>query len=130
MASESDNTQQYSVDNADSDGTAFKLPGDNPGEAVFETDSNNGQYWRWYVHIENGWDVDVDVTVEGSHSLDAATNNTLDSPAVDGATETITSGAIDFFDGTTNHSQLQLAVDPLADPSSGSLTVTIEKRKS
>lgn len=126
---ESANTQQYTVGNADSDGTSFKLPGDNPGEEPFSLNSNGAQEWVWYVHIDNGFDVNIDVTAEGSHSLDDATGNTLDSPAPDGTTITVTSGTVDFIDGSTGHSLLQLGVDPAADPTTGSLVVTIEKRK-
>lgn len=128
---ESSNTQQYTVGNADSDGTQFKLPGEKPGEEPFSLDdTTQANYYRWYVHVDNGWDVNIDVTVEGSHSLDPATNNTLDSASIDGITETINDTGVDFFDGETNHAQLQLDIAPAADPSTGELTVTIERRKS
>jgi hypothetical protein len=128
---ESSNTQQYTVNHADRDGTDFKLPGDNPGEAPFSLDdTSESAFYHWYVHIDNGWDADIDATIEGSHSLDSATNDTLDSPTNDGATETISSGSVDFFDGTTNHAQIQLDISPLADPTSGDLVVTMERRKS
>lgn len=126
---ESANTQQYTVNNSDSDGTTFKLPGDNPGEEPFNLELNDAQHYRWYVHVDNGWDVNADITVEGSHSLDSASNNTLDNPATDGSTVTVSSGGVDFFDGTTGHSLLQLNVAPAADPTTGDLTVTIQKRK-
>lgn len=128
---ESANTQQYTVSNTDSDETSFKLPGDQPGEEPFGLDSGSQiETFHWYVHIDNGWDVNIDVTVEGSHSLDDASGDTLDSPAIDGTTESISSASVDFFDGTTNHAQIQLDVDPAADPTSGDLVVTIERRKS
>lgn len=130
MASESANTQQYSVDNSDNDGSTFKLPGDNPGEEPFSLEGNFDQYYRWYIHVDNGWNQDVDVTAEGSHSLDSAGSDKLDSPVDDGGTITVSSTSADFIDGTTNHSQIQLNVAPAADPTSGVLTVTIEKRKS
>lgn len=37
---ESRNTQQYTVDNTDSDGSTFVLPGDQPGEEPFDLDTN------------------------------------------------------------------------------------------
>lgn len=126
---ESAHTQQYTVNNADSDGTAFKLPGDQPGEEPFSLNSNGAQEWVWYVHIDNGFDVNIDVTAEGSHSLDNASGNTLDNPVTDGATITVQSSGSDFFDGSTGHSKLQLGVDPAADPTTGELVVTMEKRK-
>jgi len=130
MTSESTNTQQYDVQNGDVTGTAFTVPGDNPDEEPFDLDENFDQYYRWYVHIDNGFNENVDVTVQGSHALDTASNNTLDTPADDGAAVTVSSETTDFIDGTTNHAKLQLNVDPAADPTSGTLTVTIEKRKS
>lgn len=104
--SESANTQQYTVNNADSDGSNFKLPGDQPGEEPFDLELNDAQHYRWYVHIDNGFDVSVDVTVEGSHVLDSAANDTLDSPVSDGSTITVSNGNVDFIDGTTGHSTL------------------------
>jgi len=124
-----DNTRQVTIDNADTDGTAFKVPGEEPGERPFNLNNNTAQEWNWYIHVDNGFDVDIDVTVEGSHSQDVTTNNTLGSPATDGATETITSSEVDFFNGTTLHSLLQLEIDPLADPTSGDLTITFELRR-
>jgi len=129
--SESSNTQQYTVNNGDNDGSTFTLPGDNPGEAPFSLDdTTEANFYRWYVHIDNGWDQDVDVTVEGSHSLDSASGDTLDTPAADGSAVTVSSDTVDFIDGTTNHAQIQLNVAPAADPTSGDFTVTIERRKS
>ena len=124
-----DNERQVTIGNADATDTAFKVPGDQPGERPFNCETNSSQQYDWYIHIENNFDVDVDVTVEGSHNLDAATNDTLDSPAIDGATETLSSGSIDFFNGTTQHSLIQLEVDPLGDPTSGDLIITFQARK-
>lgn len=123
------NNKQVTVNNSDSDGSDFKIPGDQPGEAPFDLELNDGAHYRWYVHIDNGWDQNIDVTVEGSHTMDAAGSNTLDSPASDGSTITVSSGSVDFFDGTTGHSILQLDVSPAADPTSGDLTVTFQRRK-
>lgn len=118
---------QYVIDNADSDGTAFDVPGDVTGapDSYDLNDPDNSQHYVWYIHIENGFDVNVDVTVEGSHYQDS----TLASAAIDGSTETVSAGAQDFFDGTTKHSFIGLQVDPAADPTSGQLTVTFQKRR-
>lgn len=124
-----DATRQVTIANSDVTGTAFKVPGDHPGEEPFDTEQNESQRYDWYIHIDNGFDADIDVTVEGSHNLDSASGDTLDSPSTDGATETISSGTIDFFDGETGHSLIQLSVDPLADPTSGDLVVTFQARK-
>lgn len=118
---------QFTINNADSDGTAFAIPGDKPGtpQSYQIDDPDKSQSYEWYVHINNGYDVDVDVTIYGSHYQDAA----MDNPSSDGATETVSAGGIDFFDGTTNHSFIELKVDPLADPTSGDLVVTFQKRE-
>lgn len=124
------NNKQVTISNTDrGDNSAFKVPGDEPGEAPFDLELNDAQHYRWYVHIENGWDTAVDVTVEGSHSQDAATNDTLDAPVTDGSTETVSSGSNDAFDGTTGHSLLQVDVNPSADPTSGDLVITFQRRK-
>jgi len=124
-----DNTRQVTIANGDVTGTSFKVPGDQPGERIINLENNEAQHWNWYIHIDNGFNEDVDVTVEGSHILDGLTNDTLDSPAVDGATETISSGSVDFFNGTTQHSYIQLDVDPLNDPTSGNLVITFQARR-
>lgn len=122
-------TKQYTVAHDDRDASTFKLPGDDPGEAPFDLETNEAQHWRWYIHIDNGWNQNVDVTVEGSHTDDAAGSNTLDSPAADGSAVTVNSDSTDFIDGTTGHSQLQLDVAPAGDPTSGNLVVTFQRRK-
>lgn len=118
---------QFVINNADSDGSVFAVPGDEPGtpESYQIDDQDKGEQYVWYVHVQNGYDVDVDVTIKGSHYQDAAMANA----ASDGATETVSSGTVDFFDGTTKHSFIELEVDPLADPTSGDLTVTFQKRR-
>lgn len=118
---------QFTINNADSDGTAFTVPGDEPGtQPSYEIDEDEkADQYVWYIHVNNGFDVDVDVTVEGSHYQDS----TLANAASDGATETVSAGAIDFFDGTTKHSFIGLQVDPVADPTSGDLVVTFQRRR-
>ena len=113
---------QFVIANGDNDGSAFNQP----ASGGYEIDSaDNTDKWNWYIHIDNGWDVNVDVEVQGTHYQDAS----FASPAVDGATETIDAGTIDFFEGTTGHSYIRLEVDPAADPTSGTLTVTFQRRK-
>jgi len=118
---------QFTVSNADSDGTTFAIPGDEPGTpASYEIDdADHSVAYQWYVHINNGFDVDVDVTIRGSHYQDGSMANS----SADGATETVSSGTVDFFDGTTGHSFIELGVDPAADPTSGDLVVTFQRRE-
>lgn len=118
--------KQYTVDNADVATSAFTVPGDQPGTdssfSVEDRDLNEGK--QWYIHVSNGFDQNVDVTVQGSHWSDESMNNPVD----DGATETISSGANGAFDGETGHSYLQVNVTPAADPTSGQLVVTFQSR--
>lgn len=117
---------QYTVGNADVTGTAFAVPGDQPGtDQSFQVEPDNlskGQ--QWYVHIENGFGVNVDVTVQGSHYADGA----MSAPVDDGVAETVSAGTNAAFDGETGHSFLQVNVDPAADPTTGTLTVTFQVR--
>lgn len=122
---------QYTVGNGDrTDDTAFTVPGDEDGGAgddSFPIDSGDiGNGRQWYVHVENGFDTDVDVTAQGSHYLDES----MASAGDDGATETISSGgSIGIFDGETGHSFLQVNINPATTPSSGDLVVTFQSRE-
>ena len=117
---------QYVIDNADSDGTAFVVPSDQPGgEPSFEVDDiGHSKAQEWYIHIDNGWDVSADFVVRGSHQQD----EDMTTPANDGTTITINAGNADFVNGTTGHSFIDLQVTPNADPASGELTVTFQTR--
>lgn len=125
----SDARRQYTIGNGDrSDATAFTVPGDEDGGAgddSFPTEINETIATRWYVHVENGWDQNADVTVRGSRFDDSA----MDAAVDDGTAETINSGSNGAFDGTTGHSFLEVNVDPAGDPTSGDLVVTFQRRR-
>lgn len=122
---------QYTIANGDrSDNSAFTVPGDEDGGAG--DDSVELDYHGTddavdsYVHVENGWDVNVDVTVRGSHYLDS----TMASAADDGSSVAVSSGgSTDFFDVTSGHAYLELNVNPAGTPTSGDLTVTFQSRE-
>lgn len=118
---------QYTVSNtARGDTSAFTVPGDEPGDTdsvLSESESGGGDYHS-YVHVANGWDVNVDVTLQGSHYLDES----MADPVDDGATETIASGASGAFDTEVGHSYLQVSVTPASAPTSGDLVVTFQSR--
>lgn len=122
-------TQQYVIGNAArTDASAFAVPGDEDGgegDAAFLVQQDTSRHHRWYVHVENGWDQNVDVTVQGSHLLDTA----LDAPADDGTAETVNSDTNAAFDGDSGHAYLQINVDPASAPTSGNLTVTFQGRE-
>lgn len=121
-------SQQYTVNNSEiSDTSAFTVPGEKPGQnESFQSDQDKSQYRMGvYVHVHNGLDANVDVTLQGSHSYDSAINN----PVNDGATETINSGDSGAFDTTVGHAHMQVSVTPNTTPTNGSLTVTFEARE-
>lgn len=118
---------QFVIGNADSDGSTFSVPGDQPGspDSIEIDDAQHQDVHEWYIHVDNGWGVGVDATVRGTHYQDSAMNN----PADDGSAVTVNSGSADFFDGTTGHSFIELQIAPAADPTSGNLTVTFQTRE-
>ena len=112
---------QFTVANTENDGSTFYLP-DSGGD---ELDSAaQTRRFDWYVHIENGYDVDVDVVVQGTHYQDPD----MTAPVDDGAVETISAGSSDLFNGTTGHSFIRVEVTPASDPTDGDLVVTFQKR--
>lgn len=121
--------QQYTISNTDVGTSAFTVPGDQDGGAgddSFTVEPDNLDVGRqWYVHVDNGFNENVDVTVQGSHFLDES----MDSAVDDGATETVNSSSSGAFDGTTGHTYLQINVTPAADPTSGDLVVTFQSRE-
>lgn len=125
----SDDQRQYTIAHDDrSDNSAFTVPGDEDGGAgddSFPTEINDTIYTRWYVHIENGWNENVDVTVRGSRFDDA----TMSAAADDGDAVTVNSGTNAAFDGASGHSYLDVNVNPAADPSSGDLVITFQRRR-
>jgi len=121
---------QYIVSNTDrSDANAFTVPGDEDGgsgDSSYQVEpETQWQRQHLYVHINNGWDVNVDVTLQGSHTFDESMSN----PADDGSAETINSGGnVGLFDTEVGHSYAQINVDPAGTPTSGELTITFQNR--
>lgn len=122
---------QYTIGNGDrTDDTAFTVPGDEDGgEGDDSFELNYGaadKAVESYVHIDNGWDQNVDVTLRGSHYDDSS----MSSAADDGSAVTVSSGGgTDFFDVTSNHGFIEVNVNPAANPSSGDLTITFQSRE-
>lgn len=118
--------QQYTVDNSAVGTSAFNVPGVSSSDTSFQVEPEDlSDARQWYVHVENGFNENVDVTVQGSHFLDEG----MDSTVADGATETINAGENAAFDGGTGHSYLRVEVTPAVDPTSGTLTVTFQSRE-
>lgn len=121
---------QYTISNTDrADATAFTVPGDEDGgegDLSFQVEKPTlAQSHDSYVHIENGFDTDVDVTLRGSHFTDESMSAAVD----DGTAITVSSGGgTDFFDIVSSHTYLEVSVDPATTPGSGSLTITFQSR--
>lgn len=121
---------QYTVSASDrSDDTAFTVPGDEDGGAGDDSFpggfDDDGKRPHYYVHVDNGFDVNADVTLRGSHDTDASMASAVD----DGATETVNSDAAAVFDSETAHSYVEVNVNPASNPSTGGLTVTFQSRE-
>lgn len=126
----SDPNRKYTIAHDDrGDNNAFTVPGDEDGgeaDDSFPTEINQTIYTRWYIHIENGWDTDVDVTPRGSRYDDGA----MDAAADDGSSETVGSnGGTHAFHGESGHSYLDVNVDPVSNPTSGDLVITFQRRR-
>lgn len=122
--------QQYVIGNAArTDASAFTVPGDEDGgegDDSFPVDESGAESkMHIYVHVDNGWDQNVDVTLRGSHYLDGSMASATD----DGAAETINSGTTGAFDSEVGHSFAEVNVDPASAPTSGDLTVTFQVRE-
>jgi len=122
--------RQFTVSNTDRpNANSFTVPGDEDGgenePSVRIEPDGTGDSYDSYIHIENAWDVTVDVTLQGSHYLDEDMNSaTQDGPAV-----TIPSGEIDFFDIVSNHVFAEVLVEPAGTPTSGDLVVTVTSKE-
>lgn len=122
---------QYTVSNGDrTTADPFSVPGDEDGgegDVSFRVeDKPLNKSHDSYVHIENGWDTNIDVTLQGSHYQDEQ----MDSAADDGQPETVNSGATNFFDITTSHTYIEVNVNPAAAPTDGNLVITFQSRES
>lgn len=118
--------ESYTVDNTDVAAETFNVPGVVSSDSGFQVEPEPlGDTQHWYVHIENGFDANVDVTIQGTHYDDAS----LSAPADDGATETVNAGANATFDGTSGHSYIRVEAITATDPTSGELTITYQARK-
>lgn len=121
---------QYTIPNsARTDNSAFTVPGDEDGgegDGSFRVDeTGSGSKMHIYVHVNNGWDTNVDITLRGSHYNDSA----MASATADGDPEVVNAGADAAFNSGTGHSFIEVNVGPTGTPSSGDLTVTFQARE-
>jgi hypothetical protein len=122
--------QQYVIANGDrSNADPFDVPGDEDGGAGDPSfrveDETLNKSHDSYVHIDNGFNENVDVTVRGSHFKDEQ----MDSASDDGSAVTVNAGTVDFFDITSSHTYIEVDVNPAANPTSGNLVITFQSRE-
>lgn len=111
------------IDNADNDGSTFT-------SAVFEIDNgDHSQVHSWLATVDNGWDVAVDITVQLTTDDDESFTKFITDSAI-AESVTVSSGSTDGFGDADNEpfSYIRLEVAPAADPTSGNLTLTWQKR--
>lgn len=134
----SDNeTSVYEVPNAESDGSTFDLPDtDGSGEVDPNGDdleNNTGEddaavaydvrgEDSALIKIVNGWDVNVDVTLQGTTFDDAG----ADEPADDQTAKTISSGSTDYIAESEPWAYILASVAPASNPSSGTLKLVFQ----
>lgn len=111
------------IGNADSDGSAVTT------QAFELDDTDHSSVYSWVAIVDNGFDVDVDVTVQFTTDDDENFNKFITDTGLSGVT--VTSGTRDGFGDAQNEpfSYVRLEIDPAADPTSGNLEVTWQKRQ-
>jgi len=117
------------------DSNVFVVPGDqvgetprgteNPSQESYHIDEHNSTVAkRYYVHVKNGWDVDIDVSLNGS-SFD---DSDMSKAVKEQVSNTIASDDKFVFEDSTGHSYLEVQIDPGSTPTSGKLEVVIQSR--
>lgn len=133
----SENRGAFYIPAEDKTDTAdFVVPGDltgetqrgneNPSQESYHVDNRQSQHAKqYYVKVVNGWDIDLDVGVEGS-SFD---DEDMTDAVTDMSVEALNNGQTTAFERDTGHSYLQVVFQNLtAAPSSGTLKVVIQDR--
>jgi len=110
------------VDNTDTSGEAVTTD-------VFALDDEITKVVSWVAIIENGFNVDTDVTVQFTTADDPEFNKYVtDSDLTD---IPVASGDRDGFGDaeTEPYSYIRFEIDPASDPSSGSVDITWQRRR-
>lgn len=119
-------SQVYTVDNTDVTHATFYVPGVNNVDKSFPvTPSTTNVKGTFYIHIENGFDTNVDLHLQGTHNRD----ENMTAPVQDANTETVERNTNGAFFGTTGHSYIRVEVTPASDPTSGEMTFTFQGRE-
>lgn len=114
----------------------FKVPGDltgespdgseNPAQSSYSIDNKQRQHGKfYYIHIKNGWDVDVETGVNGSSYDDPEMNKSV----VEQPVQKLSSKSREVIEDETGHSVIELAVENITSvPSSGTLEIVFQDR--
>lgn len=107
---------------------------ENAGEDIttqaFEIDSDIDKLVKWVTTVDNGFDVSVSVTAEVTTEDDPNFNKSISGAGIASA-DSLNSGADAFYDDNDNTpwSYIRFTLSPGGDPTSGSLTVTFQRRR-
>jgi len=123
----------FKIDADDLDGTEKIVPKDlvgkspagqdNPDQDVYNM-SSDGESHEYYVHVVNDLDVDTNWNIKQSHMFDESLENPVD---IFDSDKTVSSGSTGSYSGEENGSYYGVSIDPASNPSSGSITVVIQK---
>jgi len=118
------------------DDNSFVVPGDqtgespegtdNPDQLSYSVDNRQKQHGKgYYVHVKNGWDVDMKLVLYGS-SFD---DREMRKPVIEQNNSELEPGEQLAFESDTGHSFLELEINNLINPpTSGTLEVVFQDR--
>jgi len=116
---------------------SFKVPGDrtgytpddtkNPEQLSYSIDEHRTDISKqYYVHVKNGWDANVDVSLNGSSFEDKEMNKAI----LEQTSKTVSSGGgVQGFEDDTGHSFLEVEITNISGvPTEGVLEIVIQSR--
>jgi len=137
-----DQTGYFKISHEDLDGTEVIVPKDEVGEAPSGKANEDqesydlafdGEEHRYYVHVINALDQDVNWNIKQTHMFDEAFENPVDIfdsdktvSAEAGANPGDDSGT-SAYSGDEHGSKFGVSLDPAADPTSGYIIVVIQR---
>jgi len=107
---------------------------ENAGEDIttepFAIDEDITKLVKWVTAVNNGFDVSVTVTAEVTTADDPNFNKSISGAGIADAVG-VASGASEFFSDADNvpWSYVRFTLSPGGDPTSGTLTVTTQRRR-
>lgn len=106
---------------------------DNGGEDIttqtYQPDAEIDKVVRWLTTVSNGWDVSVTVTAEVTTEDDPNFQKAVQGANIADAVG-VSAGTSDYFDNQeVPWSYVRFILSPGGDPTSGTLTVTTQRRR-